>query len=137
MAMADRLERKIGKLGARWGLLPKTTFRDGLAVILKKSFGFEVINDYDDAGLVFGRLDQMKLDVVIKNGLLIACEIKSLMDKARLSTFWQKVDFYELKHQRKANRRLVITPFLDPRAAGLPEKLGTKGHADPKQVVVG
>lgn len=135
MAMADRLDRKIGALGARWGLLSETAFRDGLAAILEKSFGVEVINinDYDDEGLVFGRPDQIELDILIKNGLLIACEIKSSMDKAGLYTFSRKVDFYERKHQRKANRRLVITPFLDPRAAGLPEKLGIEVYADPKQ----
>lgn len=44
MAMADRLDRKIGALGARWGLLSETAFRDGLVAILEKSFGVEVIN---------------------------------------------------------------------------------------------
>lgn len=138
MAMADRLDRKIGALGARWGLLSETAFRDGLAAILEKSFGVEVINinDYDDEGLVFGRPDQVELDILIKNGLLIVCEIKSSMDKAGLYAFSRKVDFYERKHRRKANRRLVITPFLDPRAAGLPEKLGIEVYADPKQVEV-
>jgi hypothetical protein len=138
MAMADRLDRKIGALGARWGLLSETAFRDGLAAILEKSFGVEVvnINDYDDEGLVFGRPDQVELDVIIKNGLLIACEIKSSMDKAGLYIFSRKVDFYERKHQRKADRRLVITPFLDPRAAGLPEKLGIEVYADPTRMPV-
>jgi len=136
MAMADKLDRKIGALGARRGLLSETAFRDGLAAILEKSFGVEVvnINDYDDEGVVFGRSDQVELDILIKNGLLIACEIKSSMDKAGLYIFSRKVDFYERKHQRKANRRLIITPFLDPRAAGLPEKLGIEVYADPKQV---
>lgn len=138
MAMADRLDRKVGALGARWGLLSETAFRDGLAAILEKSFGVEVvnINDYDDEGLVFGRPDQVELDILIKNGLLIACEIKSSMDKAGLYIFSRKVDFYERKHQRKADRRLVITPFLDPRAAGLPEKLGIKVYADPTRMTV-
>jgi hypothetical protein len=138
MAMADRLDRKIGALGARWGLLSETAFRDGLAAILEKSFGVEVINinDYDDEGLVFGRPDQVELDILIKNGLLIACEIKSSMDKAGLYIFSRKVDFYERKHQRKADRRLVITPFLDPRAAGLPEKLGIEVYADPTRMPV-
>lgn len=138
MAMADRLDRKVGALGARWGLLSETAFRDGLAAILEKSFGVEVvnINDYDDEGLVFGRPDQVELDILIKNGLLIACEIKSSMDKAGLYIFSRKVDFYERKHQRKADRRLVITPFLDPRAAGLPEKLGIEVYADPTRLPV-
>ena len=138
MAMADRLDRRLGALGARWGLLSETAFRDGLAAILEKSFGVEVvnINDYDDEGLVFGRPDQVELDILIKNGLLIACEIKSSMDKAGLYIFSRKVDFYERKHQRKADRRLVITPFLDPRAAAIPRKLGIEVYADPMQIPV-
>jgi hypothetical protein len=138
MAMADRLDRRLGALGARWGLLSETAFRDGLAAILEKSFGVEVvnINDYDDEGLVFGRPDQVELDILIKNGLLIACEIKSSMDKAGLYIFSRKVDFYERKHQRKADRRLVITPFLDPRAAAIPKKLGIEVYADPMQMPV-
>ena len=88
MAMADRLDCKIGTLGARWGLL-------------------------------------------------IACEIKSSMDKAGLYIFSRKVDFYERKHQRKANRRLVITPFLDPRTAAIPEKLSIEVlYTDPTQIRV-
>lgn len=138
MAMADRLDRRLGALGAHWGLLSETAFRDGLAAILEKSFGVEVvnINDYDDEGLVFGRPDQVELDILIKNGLLIACEIKSSMDKAGLYIFSRKVDFYERKHQRKADRCLVITPFLDPRAAAIPKKLGIEVYADPMQMPV-
>ena len=137
-AMADRLDRRLGALGAHWGLLSETAFRDGLAAILEKSFGVEVvnINDYDDEGLVFGRPDQVELDILIKNGLLIACEIKSSMDKAGLYIFSRKVDFYERKHQRKADRCLVITPFLDPRAAAIPKKLGIEVYADPMQMPV-
>ncbi len=120
------------------GLLSETAFRDGLAAILEKSFGVEVVNiNDDDEGVVFGRPDQVELDILIKNGLLIACEIKSSMDKAGLYIFSRKVDFYERKHQRKANRRLVITPFLDPRTAAIPEKLSIEVlYTDPTQIRV-
>jgi hypothetical protein len=41
----------------------------------------EVLNitEYDDAGVVFGRPDQIELDIIIKNGILIIAEIKSSM----------------------------------------------------------
>ena len=60
----------------------------------------------------------------------------SSMGKTSVCIFSRKVDFYERKHQRKADRRLVITPFLDPRAAGLPEKLGIEVYADPTRMPV-
>ena len=39
----------------------------------QESFGVEVlnVNEFDDEGEVFGRPDQVELDVIIKNGLLI------------------------------------------------------------------
>jgi hypothetical protein len=74
----------IGALGSRWGLKSESSFRDALAAILEESFEVEVvnINDYDSEGIVFGRPDQVEIDVIIKNGLVIVCEIKSSMSKS-------------------------------------------------------
>lgn len=136
MALAARHERGIGALGARWGLQTEAAFRKALAGILEKSFGVEVvnINDYDDEGIVFGRPEQVELDVIIRNGQLIACEIKSSMDKAGIHAFARKVDFYEKKHQRQAQRRIVITPMLDPRAAPVAQRLGIEVYCDADEV---
>ncbi|MBK5967613.1 PD-(D/E)XK nuclease family protein, partial [Thiorhodovibrio winogradskyi] len=84
LALGKRIDRSIGALGARWGLRSEKAFRDALAGILEKTFDVEVLNvsEYDDAGEVFGRPDQIEIDVIIKNGLLILCELKSSIDKA-------------------------------------------------------
>ncbi|WP_258316443.1 hypothetical protein [Cylindrospermopsis raciborskii] len=37
---------------------------------------------YDQEGEVFGRPEQVELDIIIKNGLTIVCELKSSIDKA-------------------------------------------------------
>ncbi len=68
MAMARKHERGIRALGSRWGLQSEKTFRDALAGILEQNFGVQVVNvnDYDDEGTVFGRPDQVELDVIIK-----------------------------------------------------------------------
>lgn len=136
MALAARHERGIGALGARWGLQTEAAFRKALAGILEKSFGVEVvnINDYDDEGIVFGRPEQVELDVIIRNGQLIACEIKYSMDKAGIHAFARKVDFYEKKHQRQAQRRIAITPMLDPRAAPVAQRLGIEVYCDAEEV---
>lgn len=91
-------------------------------------------NDYDDEGIVFGRPEQVELDIIIRNGQLIACEIKSSMDKAGIHAFARKVDFYEKKHQRQAQRRIVITPMLDPRAAPVAQRLGIEVYCDADEV---
>jgi len=113
-----KLERTFGAVGARWGLSTEHSFREALAAILEKSFGVKVINvnEFDAEGTVFGRPEQVELDVVIHNGTLILIEIKSSVSKADLYVFERKVRFYERRHGRKAQRRIVISPMIDPRA---------------------
>ncbi|MEA3639295.1 MAG: DUF3782 domain-containing protein [Lamprobacter sp.] len=127
-----RVERSIGALGARWGLQSERAFRDALAGILENSFGVEVlnVNEYDDEGLVFGRPDQVELDVIIKNGLLIICELKSSIDKAGMYSFERKARFYEKRHGRTASRLIVISPMIDARAKKVAEKLGIETFGD-------
>jgi len=84
MAQAKKHDRSIGALGARWGMQSEKAFRNALAGILEQNFGVQVlnVNEYDDEGVVFGRPDQVELNVIIKNGLLLICELKSSIDKA-------------------------------------------------------
>ncbi|MFN4280967.1 PD-(D/E)XK nuclease family protein, partial [Thermosynechococcus sp.] len=121
-----RFESTIGALGARWGIASETSFRNALAGILTESFGVEVLNLtlYDREGEVFGRPDQVELDLIIKNGLTIACEIKSSIDKAGMYIFDRKVNFYARHHQRQIDRKIVISPMVDPRARPVAEALG-------------
>lgn len=105
MEMARKHERSVGALGARWRIQAESSFRNALAAILEQSFSVQVlnVNNYDNEGMVFGKPDQVELDVIIKNGLLIICEIKSSISKSKMYTFERKVRFYEKLHQRKAH----------------------------------
>jgi len=132
MALTRRQARTLGALGARWGLNMERSFRDALAAILEKSFGVEVLNvvEWDDKGEVFGRPDQVELDVIVRNGTLIICEIKPSIDKAGLYAFERKARFYERLHSRTADRLIVISPMVDPRARPVVDKLGLEVYAD-------
>ena len=136
MAQARKHDRSIGALGARWGLQSEKAFRDALAGILEESFGVQVVNvnDYDDEGVVFGRPDQVELDVIIKNGLLLICELKSSIDKAGMYIFERKARFYEKRHGRQANRLMVISPMIDARARKVAERLGIETYGDSLEV---
>jgi hypothetical protein len=136
MAIAKKYDRSITAIGARWGMKSESSFRNALVGILEKSFGVQVlnINDYDDEGMVFGRPDQIELDVIIKNGLLIICEIKSSIDKAGMYSFERKVRFYEKKHQRPVTRMLVIAPMVDAKAEQVAQKLGIEVYSDSVEV---
>jgi len=136
MAQAKKFDRSIGALGARWGLQSEKAFRDALAGILEEHFGVEVINvnEYDDQGVVFGRPEQVELDVIIKDGLLVICELKSSIDKAGMYIFERKARFYEERHRRKANRLMVISPMIDAKARKVAEALGIKTYGDSTEV---
>jgi hypothetical protein len=132
MALARKEERSIGALGARWGMQSEAAFRNALAGILEESFGVEVLNisEYGDEGVVFGRPEQVELDVIIKNGLLLICELKSSVDKAGMYIFERKARFYERRHQRKADRLIVISPMIDARAQKVAGQLGVETYSD-------
>lgn len=123
--MDQKYDSTIGALGARWGLRTEQSFRNDLKGILGEVSALEVINvfEYDDSGEVFGRPDQIEPDIIIKNGLLLICEIKSSMSKADIYIFHRKVEFYQKRHNKKASRLLVISPIVDKKALELAKKL--------------
>jgi len=129
--LSRKHDSTIGALGARWGLHTEQSFRNALKGILEGFFDVKVFNvvEYDDAGEVFGRPDQVELDVIIKDGLLVICEIKSSMSKADVYTFDRKVKFYEEKHQCTASSALVISPMVDRRARVVADGLGIQVYS--------
>lgn len=132
MEQAKKHDRGIGALGSRWGMQAESTFRNALAGILEENFGVNVrhVDEYDDEGEVFGRPDQVELDIIIYDGQLLICELKSSIDKAGMYSFERKARFYERKHGRKATRLLVISPMVDPRAQQVAERLGIETYSD-------
>lgn len=131
----ENLSRKhdstIGALGARWGLYSEAAFRNALKGILEESFDVQVLNvtEYDEQGEVFGRPDQVELDIIVKDGQLIVCEIKSSMSKSDMYTFERKVRFYEKLHNRAIDRMMVISPMVDKRAQAVADKLGIQVYS--------
>lgn len=129
--LGNKHDSTIGALGARWGLYTEQSFRNALQGILQDSFNVEVvkITEYDDQGEVFGRPDQIELDLIIQNGTLIIAEIKSSMSKADMYTFMKKIQFYEKRHQRSATRKLVISPMVHPAALTVAQNLGIEVYS--------
>ncbi len=136
MANAKKVDRTIGALGARWGMQSEASFRNALAGILEKSFDVQVINvnEYDHEGEVFGHPDQVELDIIVKNGLLIICELKSSISKSEMYVFDRKVKFYGKRHGKKVNRRIVISPMVSPRAIPVAQKLNIEIFTDSIEV---
>jgi len=132
--LGRKYDSTIGAMGSRWGIQTEKAFRDALRSILEDSFGVKVEQylDWDEEGTVFGEPDQVELDVIIHNGTLILCEIKSSMNKSDMYLFWRKKKFYENRHEKKADRVIVISPMVDRRAVPTAQKLGIEvfGYAE-------
>ena len=72
----------------------------------------------------------MELDIIVKNGLLLILELKSSIDKAGMYSFERKARFYERRHQRQANRLIVISPMIEPKALAVALDLGIETYSD-------
>ncbi|MDW8087890.1 MAG: DUF3782 domain-containing protein, partial [Candidatus Calescibacterium sp.] len=126
----------IGSIGARWGIMAETSFRDAIKGILEEDFPVKVERylKFDNEGNVFGKPDQVELDVIIKDGKIIIAEIKSSMSKADVFILKKKIDFYEKKEKKKANRVLIISPMVDQKAWELAKELGFEVYSYPEDI---
>jgi hypothetical protein len=127
----EKHDVSIGALGARWGLRAESSFRNALKGILEGNFDVKVlnINEFDDQGEVFGRPDQVELDIIILNNILIICEIKSSMSKGEMYLFHKKAKFYEKRHNRTAKYLIAISPMVDEKAQKMARELGIKVYS--------
>ncbi len=125
-----RIDQTIGAIGARWGIMSEATFRNALRSILEENFGVKVerVKYKDESGEVFGRPDFVELDVVVYNGQLLVCEIKSSASRADVYSFERKVRSYEKRVGRKADRAILISPMIHKKDIELARTLGIEVH---------
>ncbi len=130
-AQARKHDQSIGALGARWGIQTEESFRNALAGILGDLFGLEVkhLEEHDAEGVVFGHPAQVELDLIIKDSLLILGEIRASMSSEDMYALWRKAQFYEKKHGRRADRVVVISPMVPPKAREVAKKLGIEVYS--------
>ena len=125
-----RLNTTVGALGARWGIRSEGSFRNALKGILEDlDLRVEHIDDYDEEGMVYGQPSSIEIDVIIKNGLLMICELKSSISKADMFIFYKKALFYEKKYHRRGDRLIVISPMVEIKAGEVAEELGIKVYS--------
>jgi hypothetical protein len=126
---------QIGGLGARWGMQTEESFRQGMRAILQEvGFTTEQFREYDAAGEVFGDPDQVELDVIIKNGKLIAVEIKSSVTRQDTRLFNRKAAFYARKTGRRVDRKMIVTPYAEDRAKDMAREMGIEIYTDVNDV---
>jgi len=139
-AESKRIDRKfditIGALGARWGLRAEGSFRNAIKGILEESFPVKVerYHERDEEGVVFGRPDQLELDLIIKNGEVIVAEIKSSISKGDVAIFIKKVEFFIKKEGRPVSRKILISPMIDSSAKEFAESSGIEIYSYPEEL---
>ena len=131
-----KYDTTLGALGARWGLRTEASFREAIKGILEESFPVKVERYLakDEEGAVFGRPDQIEIDLIIKDGEVIASEIKSSVSKADVLLFLKKVDFYEKKEGVKVKRKVIISPMVEPGVKEFALSLGVEVYSYPDEV---
>jgi hypothetical protein len=130
-----RLDAKIGALGRRWGLLSEAAFREGMYELLTP-YGFRVERFWarDEGGFVFGRPEQIEIDLLVRNETTIAAEIRSSVSKADVWVFLRKVEFLERLLNRKIDRKAIISPFVDDDALEFAQKTGVEVFTAPEEL---
>ncbi len=125
----SRMEGTLGGLGARWGMMAESAFRDGLIGVLRDT-GWHVENyrRVDTQGTVFAEPDQVEIDVVIHNGTHSLIEIKSSISRGDVEHFYRKIAFYEQEEDVEVERTLVISPMFGPGARELAQVRGMETY---------
>jgi len=126
----ELVERHISALGARWGLMAEDAFRESLRGLLEREFGFKVERwrAYDEAGMVFGYLSEVEVDVAVSDEKLILIEVSSHVRASDVLQFRRKAELYERVAGRRPDRLIIVTPYIDEKALEAARQLGIEAY---------
>jgi len=122
------VERHVSALGARWGIVAKEAFREGLKGLLEKEMKLKVEKwvRRDEEGRVFGYPSTVEVDAALHDGDVILVEVKSHVGASDVSLFKRKVDFYEKETGKKVARKVMVTPYAEEKAMEAAKSLGVE-----------
>ncbi len=127
-----RLEARIGALGRRWGMESEATFREAMYRLLTPlGYAVERFIVQDDEGIVFGRPDQVEIDLLIRNDKVIAAEIRASVSKSDVAVFLRKLKFAEQVLKRTVTKKVIISPFVDDNALRFAQEAGIEVYELP------
>jgi len=114
----ELVESHISALGARWGIMAESAFRESLKGLLEKELGYRVEKwtVFDEAGKVYGYPSVVDIDVTVSDGKLILIEVSSHIKASDISTFRRKAELYTEKTGKKPDKLVAVTPYIDDTA---------------------
>jgi hypothetical protein len=114
----ELVESHISALGARWGIMAESAFRESLRGLLEKELGYRVEKwtVFDEAGKVYGYPSVVDVDVTVSDGKLILIEVSSHIKASDITTFRRKAELYMEKTGKRPDKLVAVTPYIDDTA---------------------
>jgi hypothetical protein len=114
----ELVESHISALGARWGIMAESAFRESLKGLLEKELGYRVEKwtVFDEAGRVYGYPSVVDVDVTVSDGKLILIEVSSHIKASDITTFRRKAELYMEKTGKRPDKLVAVTPYIDDTA---------------------
>ena len=122
-----RLHFTLGAIGARWGQRSEAAFRNAAIGLLREyltDVKVQRLQMYDEEGVVFDHPAVVEIDLFVHNGHWILGEIKTAVDREDVFIFVKKARFAESRLGRKADRWIMISPFVTKGARKLLREFG-------------
>ncbi|MEM4494398.1 MAG: DUF3782 domain-containing protein [Candidatus Caldarchaeum sp.] len=118
------LGRALVALGARWGLMAESSFREAMKNIVERVFGGTVDKwaRYDYEGLVYGRPAIVEVDLIIKDDTHLLVEVKSSISRGDVAELLRKAQRYEREVGVKP-MLAIVSPYVADAARKLAEEL--------------
>jgi hypothetical protein len=122
----ELVESHISALGARWGIMAESAFRESLRGLLEKELGYRVEKwtVFDEAGRVYGYPSLVDVDVTVSDGKLILIEVSSHIKTSDITTFKRKAELYMEKTGKRPDKLVAVTPYIDDTAQKAAKELG-------------
>jgi hypothetical protein len=122
----ELVESHISALGARWGIMAESAFRESLKGLLEKELGYRVEKwtVFDEAGRVYGYPSVVDVDVTVSDGKLILIEVSSHIKASDITTFRRKAELYMEKTGKRPDKLVAVTPYIDDTAQKAAKELG-------------
>jgi hypothetical protein len=133
----SRLERRMDAIGARFGLLAESAFRDGMRGILQEHVGLRVVQwrHYDEQGIVHGFPSWVEADLLITDDEHWLVEIKAHFSRADIAEFYRIGQLYQ-QVTGVAPRLIGIAPSVDEQAKEWAQRFGITLYGDPEEVTL-
>jgi hypothetical protein len=114
----ELMERRISALGARWGIMAESAFRESLRGLLAKELGYRVEKwvAFDEKGRVYGYPSEVDVDIAVSDGKLILIEVSSHVRASDVYAFRRKAELYAEKTGSRPDRLVIVTPYIDDKA---------------------